>query len=87
MVSPVDLVPDIIFPLGLIDDAFVIGLVFSQVAVLITAMKKAKKKECEEAVAKQELLRELNKPEIKERLLKNVGYNVKKEIYISEMTV
>lgn len=87
MVSPVDLVPDIFFPLGLIDDAFVIGFVFSQVAVLVNSMKNTKKKEYEEEAKKQELLRELNKPEIKERLLKNVGYNVKKEIHISEMTV
>lgn len=85
MVSPVDFVPDILFPLGLVDDAFVISLVFSQVAVLITNMKKTKKKECNEETAKQELLRELNKSEIKERLLRNVGYKEKKEIHLSEI--
>lgn len=85
MVSPVDIIPDILFPLGLMDDVFVIGLVFSQVAVLINAMKKKVKAEEKEKDARQELLKELNKPEVKERLLKKVGYGTKKELNISEM--
>lgn len=85
MVSPVDIIPDLLFPLGLVDDVFVIGLVFSQVAVLIDAMKKKKTTDEKDKEARQELLKELNKPEVKERLLKNVGYGKKKELDFSKM--
>ena len=85
MVSPVDVVPDIIFPLGLLDDVFVIGLVFSQVAVLINAMKNKKSEANKERNSREELLKKINKPEIKERILKNVGYGTKNELELSKM--